>query len=214
MKKTSVSLARIVVVTRFRSCPGIAGTETAVRLFLRAQADGPDGQRHEQVRGGAGQLRGAGGEHAVAALRQDAPAGAAAAGAAGRGQAEGRVRDAQPEGHVRVVLSLLQAHTRAARLVRRVLRPVHPGQDARRSHLGPHPGILGPEGRAQRAVPQVRGHETGKEKRAKVCRDDEDEGVGGLGSAAQSAARTNEIIEKVCFFENRRYPISHRLHCV
>lgn len=132
--------------------------------FACAQVDGPDGQRHEQVRGGAGQLGGTSGEHAVAAIHQDAPAGAPAAGAVGRSQAKGRVRDAQPEGHVRVVLSLLQAHTRPARLVRRVLRPVHPGKDARRSHLGPHPGILGPEGRAKRTVPQVRGHETGKEK--------------------------------------------------
>lgn len=125
------------------------------------QTDGAYGQRHQQVHRRTWQLGGTSGEHAVAQVHQDALAGDAVTRTAEGGQTQNRLRHPQPQRHVRVVLSLLQADPRSARFVRGVLRPVHPGQDAHRTHLGSHPGILGAAGRTERAVHQVRGHEKG-----------------------------------------------------
>jgi len=71
------------------------------------QIDGSHGKRHEQIVRSTRELGGTGGEHAVTQVHQDPFAGAAAARADKGGQAEDCLRDPKPEGHVRVVLSLL-----------------------------------------------------------------------------------------------------------
>lgn len=133
-------------------------------LYCCVQVNSSNGQRHEQAERRTGQLGGPSGEHGVAQVYKNAFAGAAVARTADSRKTENRVRDTQPKGHVRVLLPLLQADPRLARVVRRVLRSVHPRQDADRPHLGSHTGLLGTKGRAERAVHQVRGHEKGERK--------------------------------------------------
>lgn len=133
-----------------------------INIISYIQANSSYGQRHEQIKRRTGQLGGTSGEHGVTQVYKNTFAGPVVARTIGERETKNRLRDTQPKGHVRILLPLLQTNTRLTRVVRRVLRSVHTGQDTDRSHLGSHHGLLGTKGQTERAVHQIRGHEKGE----------------------------------------------------
>ena len=142
---------------------GLRGRQDAAAAArTRAGAVGASGQRHFGRDPADRRDGGHRGEHAVAALHQDAPAARAAAHATGDRQAAHRVRGAQPQGHVRLLLPLLQTDARPRRTLQRLLRALPQREGAHGTHLEPHHGLLDAAQRAQCPFPPLRGTQEGE----------------------------------------------------